>query len=176
MKYKFFKISSDHLKQLLTKAWIQNHFNHQLLQNDRKIYLSIYHVPKFLTFLLTILLIFSSPHTTEALPLLSHKHHAVLAESYVRYENLTPIRPPTLSHRAAGGTPAKHLSERDKKQKGGIEVLVTIFIYRTPYGPDPALYNCVHGRLDKNTQSKATLDISIIQPVTHTNILELRQQ
>lgn len=76
-------------------------------------------VPTFLTFLLAILLIFTSPHTTVALPLLSHKHHAVLAESYVRHENLTPIRPPALSHRAAGGTPAKHLTERGKIQEGG---------------------------------------------------------
>lgn len=80
---------------------------------------SVYHVPTILTFLFTILLIFTSPHTAEALPLLSHKHHAVLAESYVRHENLTSVRPPALSHRGAGGTPAKHLTERGKIQEGG---------------------------------------------------------
>lgn len=73
---------------------------------------------KSLTFLFLKLPIFSSPNATEALPLLSHKHHVVLAESDVRHENLTPIRPPALSHRAAAGTPAKHLT---KKRKMGEE-------------------------------------------------------
>lgn len=50
-----------------------------------------------LTFLFAVLSKLSSPNASEALPLLSHKHHAVLAESNVRHENLTSIRPPTLS-------------------------------------------------------------------------------
>lgn len=70
-----------------------------------------------LTFLLPVLPVFSGPCTTEALPLLSHKHHAVLAESDVRHENLTAIRPPALSHRAAAGTPAKHLTGRGERRR-----------------------------------------------------------
>lgn len=50
------------------------------------------------TFLFAVFPILSSPNASEALPLLSHKHHAVLAKSNVRHEYLTPIRPPTLSH------------------------------------------------------------------------------
>lgn len=111
---------------------------------------SVYHVPKFLTFLLSVLLIFSGPHSTEALPLLSHKHHAVFAERYVRHENLTPICPPALSHRAAGRTPAKHLTEVEKYKRERIyeklhrQVLVTISSTAPRIGKTGlGLYNCL---------------------------------
>lgn len=73
----------------------------------------------FLTFFPPILLVFSCPHTNEALPLLSHKHHAVFAESSVCHENLTPIRPPALSHRAIARPPAKHLTDPGKWRRKG---------------------------------------------------------
>lgn len=78
----------------------------------------------FLTFLFSALLLFSSPHATEAFSIRSHKHHAVFAESNIRHENLTWIRPPALSHRAAGGPPAEHLMETRGIQV--TQVLVTI--------------------------------------------------
>lgn len=64
-----------------------------------------------LTFLLHRPPVFSCPHTTEALPLLGHKHHAVFAECNICHENLTPIRPPALSDGAIAGPPAKHLTD-----------------------------------------------------------------
>lgn len=100
------KIEDCHVKFFLKKVYktATNHGSYNIF---------------FLTFFPPILLIFSCPHTTEAFPLLSHKHHAVFAESSVCHENLTPIRPPALSHRAIAGSPAKHLTAPEKRRRKG---------------------------------------------------------
>lgn len=104
----------------------------KLLQNIYQLSDSTHHVHSVLTFLLPVFLILSSPHTTETLPVLSHKHHTVLAESDVWHENLTCIRPPALPHWAARGTPAKHLTEAGQMQTEAFKKSYTdnIYIYR----------------------------------------------
>lgn len=96
----------------------------------------------FLTFLLLVLPILSGPLAVEALPLRSHKHHAVLAESDVRHEHLTPVRPPALSHGAAGGPPAKHLKEGENIRRVTRTSLSHRFLSIGPHIDEPASISC----------------------------------
>lgn len=93
------------------------------------------------TFLLHMFLVFSCPHTTEALPLLGHKHHAIFAERNVCHENLTPVRPPALSHRAIAGPPAKHLTDMAKWRRKGSKSL-SHFLYLQGCTQDDLIWGC----------------------------------